>query len=100
MKKSIHLAALGIMLILASGCKSSDRGSGKDWLLEPDSYKAQISETDGGKSILLENGLISRTFRLAPNCATVDFQNLMTGEAVIRAIRPARQLPAYINGIC
>jgi len=88
MKKSIHLAALGIMLILASGCKSSDRGSGKDWLLEPDSYKAQISETDGGKSILLENGLISRTFRLAPNCATVDFQNLMTGEAVIRAIRP------------
>ncbi len=28
------------------------------------------------------------SFRLAPNAATVSFENLMTGESIIRAVRP------------
>jgi hypothetical protein len=39
-------------------------------------------------TIQLSNGLICRSFRLSPNAATVDFRNLMTGEALFRAVRP------------
>ena len=35
-----------------------------------------------------ENGLVRRVIRLAPNAATVAYENLMTGESVIRAVRP------------
>ena len=40
------------------------------------------------QELVLENGLIRRCFRLQPNAATVAFDNLMTGESVIRAVNP------------
>jgi len=88
MKKPIAAISLGLLLWIFPGCSAPPQKAGSDWLLEPELFKSKISETDGGKSIVLENGLIARTFKLSPNCATVDFQNLMTGEAVIRAVRP------------
>lgn len=59
-----------------------------DWLITPDIFHAGIfrGETEG--EIIATNGLISRTFRIHPNGATVGFDNLMTGEALIRGIKP------------
>ena len=59
-----------------------------DWLINPSEYKAQILQNKNQNEIILTNGLIKRVFRIKPNCATVDFQNLMTGESIIRAVRP------------
>ncbi len=59
-----------------------------DWLIAPSPYKAKITKDDAKKEISLSNGLIRRDFRLAPNAATVDYQNLMTGESILRAVEP------------
>lgn len=59
-----------------------------DWLIDPSSFKAGAYQGEGEDEIVLSNGLVSRTWRLAPNGATVSFENLMTGESVIRGIKP------------
>ena len=57
-----------------------------DWLLTPERVKAGIYRTPDGKGIVVANDLVSRTFRLMPNLATVDFTNRMTGESLLRAV--------------
>jgi hypothetical protein len=59
-----------------------------DWLIEPAIFKARITKDDSRKEVAITNGLIRRVFRLVPNAATVDFQNLMTGESILRAVEP------------
>src|SRR5580692_3606769 len=61
-----------------------------DWLIDPSSYRATVSEND--KTLTLENGLTRRAIVLAPNAATVDLQNLTSGEHVLRAIAPEARL--------
>ena len=58
----------------------------KDWLIDGSSYQAKVTTTD--KELCLSNGLLSRTFILSPNVATIAFDNLMNGNAELRAIRP------------
>ncbi|HVY69819.1 MAG TPA: alpha-galactosidase, partial [Verrucomicrobiae bacterium] len=60
----------------------------EDWLLRPDRFKAAAHREDSNRQLSLENGLVRRTFRLAPNAATVAFDNLMTGASVLRAVKP------------
>lgn len=59
-----------------------------DWLIQKPRTRAQISRSADGKDIVLENGLIRRTFRITPNAATVGFDNRSTGAALLRAVRP------------
>lgn len=59
-----------------------------DWLLDGSPYKAKVNASQDGREVTLENGLVRRVFRLAPNAATVSFENLMTGEQFLRAVRP------------
>lgn len=63
-----------------------------DWLLDPAPYKAKITHQASGKEIVLSNGLVRRIFRLTPNAATVALDNLMTGESVLRSVRPEAML--------
>ena len=57
-----------------------------DWLLTPDKSKAEIYATADGKGIVIANDMVSRTFRIFPNLATVDFTNVMLGESLLRAV--------------
>jgi len=57
-----------------------------NWLVAPPSESARIEQCDG--SLLLTNGLVTRTIRLAPNAATVSLRNVMTGTSVIRGVKP------------
>lgn len=57
-----------------------------DWLLTPQRSKAGIYATPDGKGIVVANAMVSRTFRLFPNLATVDYVNRMTGERLLRAV--------------
>jgi hypothetical protein len=64
----------------------------QDWLLNNTPYKAGIYQASAGKDIVLANGLIQRRIRLTPNAATIDFQNLSTGQQYIRSVRPEARL--------
>lgn len=62
-----------------------------DWLVQPVG-KAVLSEKVGPhKEITLSNDLIARTWRIWPEptrVATVSLQNLMTGQELLRAVKP------------
>ncbi|MFX0100412.1 MAG: alpha-galactosidase [Candidatus Hodarchaeota archaeon] len=60
----------------------------EDWLIHPIETKANAYKTAKEKEIIFSNGLISRTFLLSPNGATIAYDNLMTGESLIRGVKP------------
>ncbi|MBM3881409.1 MAG: alpha-galactosidase [Verrucomicrobia bacterium] len=59
-----------------------------DWLVRPGSVAAGVFRTAETNEIALANGLIRRTFRVAPNGATVGLDNLMTGASLLRGVKP------------
>ena len=61
-----------------------------DWLIDPTPYQAEVRQSD--EEIILTNGLIARTIRLAPNGATVGLDNLITNEAVLRGVKPEARI--------
>jgi hypothetical protein len=69
-----------------SGCAQLDNGRGGDWLVDDIDKKVTIAESADSREIVMDNGLIRRVFRLGPNVATVAFDNLMTGESMLRAV--------------
>jgi len=73
-----------------------DAVQGKDWLIHEIDLTASVYRSADGKSLVLSNGLIRREFRLAPNAATVAFDNLMTGEAILRGVKPEARVT--LNG--
>lgn len=67
-----------------------------DWLLDGSPFKAGVFQNDSKQELILSNGLIRRTFRLAPNAATVGLDNLITGENLLRGVKPEAEVT--ING--
>jgi hypothetical protein len=63
-----------------------------DWLVVPVEAKTDVYRTGNDHEIALSNGLASRTFRLAPNAATVGFDNLINGEALLRGVKPEARI--------
>ena len=59
----------------------------KDWMLDNSNYKAEIRES--GNEIILSNGLVERIFR---HGTTVQLNNLVTGEGLLRSVRPEAEL--------
>jgi len=79
---------LRFALLLTVLFSSVQLSTAADWLLAPNEFGAKIVRSPDGKEISIENGLVRRTFRLAPNGATVAFDNLMTGTAILRGVKP------------
>lgn len=71
--------------MLAAAIAMAEGPSG-DWLLFEGEHPARVERR--GDEVVLTNGLVSRTFRLAPDAATVGLHNLMTGESLLRATGP------------
>ena len=59
-----------------------------DWLVDPVPRGAGVFRGGDGKELVLENGLVRRAWRLAPNGACVGLDELTGGRAVLRAVRP------------
>jgi hypothetical protein len=59
-----------------------------DWLIKSPERRAGVFRSADSKDIVLNNGLIRRAFRLAPNAATVEFDNLPADQPLLRAVRP------------
>jgi len=67
-----------------------------DWLIEKPSQKAELYQ-DIDQNLVLSNGLISRTFSISPDAATIGFDNLMTNAGLLRSVRPEAEV--IIDGI-
>lgn len=59
----------------------------KDWLVQKCDAPSALYKTEEGH-LVFTNGLISRTFSVEPNGATIDFKNLTNRESILRSIRP------------
>ncbi len=65
-----------------------------DWLIQPNTQPATVEEADS--QLVLSNGLIQRRFVTTPNFATVDYTHLITGNSILRGVKPEAILT--ING--
>ncbi len=63
-----------------------------DWLITPPPQTTSVITKQEKQEITLTNGLIRRTWRLSPNAATVGFDNLMTGESLLRGVKPEARI--------
>jgi hypothetical protein len=86
--------SLWIFILLSAAFCTKNNAQKTDWLIDGSSFKSKVEETNG--FVTISNGLISRTFSLSPDGATTSFSNLMTGNELIRAIKPEAVLT--ING--
>jgi len=59
-----------------------------DWLLSPPHTTSRVLVNAASHEISLDNGLLRRTFRIAPNFGTVGYKNLTTGVELIRSVKP------------
>src|ERR1017187_4620818 len=82
--------SLAAMLALDPFLPEPSRAS--DWLIDPSPFRAAIVTNPAEHEIILENGLVRRVFKLDPDAATVAFDNLMTGESILRSVRPEAQV--------
>jgi hypothetical protein len=59
-----------------------------DWLLHPSPAHAAVTPAPDGHSVALANGLLLRRWSVKPDCATIAFDNLLTGASMIRGVKP------------
>ena len=59
-------------------------------MVQPFCQPASVTETDN--RLILDNGLIQRTFVASPNFATVNYTNQITGSSFLRGIKPEAAL--------
>lgn len=70
--------------------------SNNDWLLYGVDQPTKLYEDKNGH-LVLSNGLVSRTFSINPNGATIGLEHLQTGETFLRSVRPEAEV--QIDGI-
>lgn len=63
-----------------------------DWLVDASMFKARVGRSESGAELVMDNGLIRRAWRLTPNGACVSFDNLMTGQSMLRSVRPEARI--------
>ena len=93
--------AVAAGLFLSAGSSAAEVPQQKeftpmDWPVHEVPHAAELVEDVDAHEITLTNGLISRTFRTAPHFATVDYRNMMTDTALIRAVKP--EASVTLNG--
>lgn len=83
MKKAIYFLSIIFIGFTAVGQKQQP-----DWLLNATNYNASISKVNNEKDIILTNGLVRRIFRVTPNVACTGYENLISGQQLLRAVKP------------
>lgn len=84
---------LGVLIFSCN--QTPDHPPVEDWLVDGKSRPARVTEI-AGKELILENGLIRRSFVLGPDLACYDFTNLMTGAQILRTVAPEAKVT--LNG--
>ncbi|MDR3715148.1 MAG: alpha-galactosidase [Puia sp.] len=95
------------LVAMAGGVSSAmaqEPSAPDDWLVRPPVQHAVAVTQDGGRELVLTNGLLRRVFRLRPNLACVSFTNLSNGQELLRAVKPEARIvvdgkPYNIGGL-
>ncbi len=86
--RSAAFVVLGIGFQIAMAAGAVWNAKTPDWLIDASCYRARLQTNANARELVLANSLIARTFRLAPNAATVGLDNLISGEALLRGVKP------------
>jgi hypothetical protein len=70
--------------------------SSQDWLVTPVTTLSGFKTNDTEGELVLANGLVSRSFRVSPNFASISFKNTANGAEILRAVMP--EAVVTING--
>lgn len=104
MKHQLIFLLLGINLSIAVCAQPTPAPFDKqkitvyaDWLKDPIKARADIYKTNEGH-LVFTNGLVSRTFTLTPNVASVGLEELPSNTSYLRSIRPEAEIT--IDGQC
>lgn len=62
-----------------------------DWLIDPIDAKANVFQTPEGH-LVFSNGLVSRTFTLKPNVASVELEEIRSNISYLRSVRPEAEV--------
>ena len=92
--KKLILKITSIIFLAGEICFAQEATKAQDWLIDESVYTAQITKENN--SIVLNNGLILRKIKISPNAATVAFKNKITGETMLRSIKPEAEVT--LNG--
>lgn len=80
---------LNALAILGSLFHPTIRAAGSpDWLIDPSPYRARVEASADRPELILDNGLLRRVLRITPNAATVSLRHGVTGESLIRGVKP------------
>ncbi len=63
-----------------------------DWLVRRPVRKAGLYQDPDGHTLHLDNGLVRRSFRIAPNAVTVALEERGKGVELLRAVKPEAEL--------
>jgi hypothetical protein len=69
-----------------------DAGTPPDWLIKPINAAASIYRSKDGKEVILDNGLLKRSFRITPAVVCMGFRNLSNGQELLRSVEPEARL--------
>lgn len=59
-----------------------------DWLIDSSPFRAGVYRGAAPHQLVLANGLLARTFLLSPNAACIGLDQLTSGEAILRGVKP------------
>ena len=76
-----------LAVTIASHALAADP-SESDWLVSQRDARALRTISEDGHTVSITNSLVTRTFRVAPNAATVGIRNEMTGANILRGVKP------------
>ncbi|MCA9300450.1 MAG: hypothetical protein KDA28_15370, partial [Phycisphaerales bacterium] len=79
-------AIASMLVVVASGAGASP----PDFLIDPTPYEAEVRRTD--RELVLENGLVRRTWRLEPDGACIAYDDLVSDRSLLRSVRPEARI--------
>lgn len=86
-KKTVFFFSL-ILMALCGEAQIVKEKQKTDWLINNEAYLASIKKSESGKDITLSNGLVKRVFRIQPNVACISYENLSSGQQLLRNVKP------------
>ena len=90
-RSCFFILLIGAMLLPTSPYSQSLTPNDKlDWLIHPFDKKAQIAVKE--KFVVMDNGLVRRSFYKGPNLVCFDYTNLSNNQQLIRAVKPEARL--------
>ncbi len=93
--KSSASAALDSLPTLPTSSQAKNIST--DYLIQNTPFVAQAFQSVDQRELVLQNGLIRRSWRIAPNGACVAFDNLSTGDSLLRSVRAEARVT--LNGV-